>query len=131
MILVAHQLTDTELARRSSGAFQQAFSVVDSNPLVPSFLREKYQFFYGDLLTRLKVNFAILDYNYTRLNKFIKLWSYERVHVFNLRPDEISVMQDNEYPLALEFFLQFDSMCTPRFPSFLHSFIRMMIRILL
>ena len=109
-ILAAYQLTQTELARRSSDAFQQAFSVVDSNATIPSFLREKYQFFYDDLLSRLKVDFAILDYNYTRLNKFIKLWSYERVHVFNLRPDQISAMQDHEYPLALEFFLQFDSM---------------------
>lgn len=100
-----------ELARRLSGAVQQTFSVVGCNPSIPSFLREKYQFFYGDLLTRLKVNFAILDYNYTRLNQLIKLWCYERIRVFNLRPDEISPMQDNEYPLALEFFLQFDRMC--------------------
>ena len=110
MILLVHQLTETELARRSSSVCKPVFDIMDSNPLIPSFLREKYQFFYDDLLSRLKVDFAILDYNYTRLNKFIKLWSYERVHVFNLRPDQISAMQDHEYPLALEFFLQFDSM---------------------
>ena len=110
MILLVHQLTETELARRSSSVCKPVFDIMDSNPLIPSFLREKYQLFYGDLLARLKVNFAILDYNYTRLNRYIQLWNDERIRTFNLRPHEIPILEENEYPLALEFFLQFDSM---------------------
>jgi len=108
--LVGHQLTDIELARRCSGAFKPAFDTVDSNPNISSFLREKYQLFYGDLLERLKVDLAILDYNYTRLNNYIKLLIYEKIRVFNLRPHEIPLIEQSEYPLALEFFLQFDGM---------------------
>ncbi len=108
--ILAHQLTNTELARRCAGAFKTTFDMVDNNPTIPSFLREKYQLFYGNLLKRLKVDMTILDYNYTRLNKYMKMFIYERICVFNLQPHEIQLIDEKEYPLALEFFLQFDSM---------------------
>ncbi len=36
--------------------------------------------------------------------------NYEIIRVFNLQSDEIQFIEEKEYPLALEFFLQFDSM---------------------
>ena len=106
--ILAHQLSDIELARRYSGAFQTTFDIVNDHPAISSFLREKFQFFYGDLLERLKVDLSILDYNYTRLNRYMKMFTYEQILVFNLRPHEIPLIAEKEYPLALEFFLQFD-----------------------
>ncbi|CAF4807292.1 unnamed protein product, partial [Rotaria sp. Silwood2] len=64
-----HQLTSTELSYRRSGAFKPACTIVNTQSNMPSFLREKFNMFFGDLLERLKVDLSILDYNYTRLNK--------------------------------------------------------------
>ncbi|CAF3818973.1 unnamed protein product [Rotaria sp. Silwood1] len=75
---------------------------------MPSFLREKYNMYFGDLLERLKVDLSILDYNYTRLNKFIRMLAYEQIRAFNLQPNAIPQLEEKEYPTALEFFLQFD-----------------------
>lgn len=51
---------------------------------------------------------ALLDYNYTRLVTFTRMLANEQAHVFELPLDLISSMNEREYPLALEFFLQFD-----------------------
>ncbi|CAF1520678.1 unnamed protein product [Adineta ricciae] len=103
-----YQLSPKELMRRHSNAFEPSFEVIDNNPDVPSLLRAKYQLFYSDLIRRLKVDFAILDYNYTRLDQYIQRLVAEQIQVFNLLPNEISRLDEREYPLALEFFLQFD-----------------------
>ncbi|CAF5212988.1 unnamed protein product, partial [Rotaria magnacalcarata] len=103
-----HQLTRTELAYRQSNAFQSAFRFVNYDSMIPSFLREKYQMYFVDLLERLKVDVSILDYNYIRLNNYMRLLMYEQIKVFNSRLDQIPRIEDNEYPLLLEFFLQFD-----------------------
>jgi hypothetical protein len=113
--IIAHQLTKIELARRCSGVFKPAFGIINHDPTIPSFLREKYQMFYGDLIERLKVDMTILDYNYTRLNKYMRMLIYEQIRVLQLRPHEIQLIEESEYPLALEFFLQFDSMFTLRY----------------
>lgn len=107
-VTVACQLSPKEVMRRHSNTFKPAFEVTDNNPDVPSLLRAKYQLFYGDLIRRLKVDFAILDYNYARLDQYIQRLTAERIQVFNLLPNEISRLDEREYPLALEFFLQFD-----------------------
>ena len=67
--------------------------------------------FYVDLLERLKVDMAVLDYNYLRLNNYMKLLMFERMRIFNISLDNISKINEKEYPLALEFFLQFDGKC--------------------
>ena len=103
-------MTQTELARRYSGTFKAAFDIINYDLTVPSFLREKYQLFFGDLIERLKIDMTILDYNYMRLNKYMKLLIYEQIQIFNLRSYEIQLIDEKEYPLALEFFLQFDGM---------------------
>ena len=74
-LLKAHQLTQVELVRRSSGAFKPAFDIINYDSTIPSFLREKYQMLYGDFIQHLKVDMTILDYNYTRLNKYMGLAS--------------------------------------------------------
>ena len=93
---------------RSSMMFKPSFEIVDCDVLVPSFLREKQQLFFGDLLERLKVDMALLDYNYTRLNKFMRMLTDDQMRVYNLRPHETQWIDEKEYPVALEFYLQFD-----------------------
>ncbi|CAF3719689.1 unnamed protein product [Rotaria sp. Silwood1] len=73
-----------------------------------SFLRDKYHMYFGDLLERLKVDLSILDYNYTRLNQFMRMLAYEQMRVFNIQAQEIQRINEKEYPIALEFFLKFD-----------------------
>ncbi|CAF4150666.1 unnamed protein product [Rotaria sp. Silwood2] len=102
------QLTKEELARRHSGAFKPAFNIINYDSTIPSFLREKYHMYFTVLLERLKVDISILDYNYTRLNKYMRMLAYEQMRVFNLRPHEVQHIDEKEYPIALEFFLQFD-----------------------
>lgn len=106
--VAAHQLTPEEGARRCSRAFRPAFDAIDHDSTVASFLRDTYQRFFGDLIERLKVDMTLLDFNYTRLNKYMRLLMDEQIRVFNLRPSEVQLIQEKEYPLALEFFLQFD-----------------------
>ncbi|CAF4999883.1 unnamed protein product, partial [Rotaria sp. Silwood1] len=103
-----HQLTRTELSRRPLGSIKPALQIVQNNTTIPSFLREKYHLYYDDLLERLKVDFGILDFNYTRFNKYMRMLAYEQMRVFNLRPHEIPRIDEKEYPIALEFYLQFD-----------------------
>ncbi|CAF3802427.1 unnamed protein product [Rotaria sp. Silwood1] len=104
----SHQLTRTELSRRSLGSIKSALQIVQNNTTIPSFLREKYHLYYDDLLERLKGDFGILDFNYTRFNKYMRMLAYEQMRVFNLRPHEILRIDEKEYPIGLDFYLQFD-----------------------
>ena len=65
----AHRLTQQERVRRCSTVFKLAFENIHRDLMIQSFLREKQQLFFGNLLERLKVVITLLDYNYTRLNK--------------------------------------------------------------
>ncbi|CAF4597973.1 unnamed protein product, partial [Rotaria sp. Silwood2] len=103
-----HQLIQKELVHRRSGASTPACTIINNDTTIPSFLREKYHLYFDDLLERLKVDISILDYNYTRLNQYMRMLAYEQIRVFNLRPNEIQRIDEKEYPVALEFFLQFD-----------------------
>ncbi|CAF3104581.1 unnamed protein product [Rotaria sp. Silwood2] len=103
-----HQLIQKELVHRRSGASTPACTIINNDTSTSSFLREKYHLYFDDLLERLKVDISILDYNYTRLNKYMRMLAYEQIRAFNLRPDEIQRIDEKEYPIALEFFLQFD-----------------------
>ncbi|CAF5029545.1 unnamed protein product, partial [Rotaria magnacalcarata] len=103
-----HRLTRIELARRQLGTFKSEFDFITNGSTIPSFLYEKYKTFYADLLERLKIDMAILDYNYLRLNNYMKLLLFERMRIFNISLNNISKIDEKEYLLALEFFLQFD-----------------------
>ncbi|CAF4806483.1 unnamed protein product, partial [Rotaria sp. Silwood1] len=106
--IAPHQLTQTELIRRRTGGFKPACHIIDNDPTTASFLRDKYHMYFGDLLERLKVDLSILDYNYTRLNQFMRMLAYEQMRVFNIQAQEIQRINEKEYPIALEFFLKFD-----------------------
>ena len=80
----AHRLTQQEWARRCSTVFKPAFQIIHHDLTIPSFLREKQQFFVGDLLERLKVDITLLDYTDTRLNKYMRTLTCDQVRVFNL-----------------------------------------------
>ena len=108
--IIAYYLSHAQVIRRCSNVFRPAFDVMNHDLTIPSFLREKYQLFYGDLIDRLKVDMTILDFNYTRLNKYMQMLIDQQIRVFTLRPHEIQRIEEKEYPLALEFFLQFDGM---------------------
>ena len=60
---------------------------------------------------------TLLDYNYTRLNQYMRTLVCEQRQVFHLRPCEIQRIDEKEYPLALEFYLQFDNIYTNSFDS--------------
>ena len=90
-IILAHELTQREVLCRLSGAFKPAFDINNANSMIPSFLREKYLIYFGDLLQRLKVDMTILDYNYTRLNQYLKILIDEQIQIFKLRPHEIRI----------------------------------------
>lgn len=81
---------------------------IDLLPERPSFLREKYQLFYVDLMKRLHVDMTLLDYNYTRLMHYINELKQHKVRLFGFFPEEIEPLKEWEYPWALEFYLQFD-----------------------
>ncbi|CAF1440915.1 unnamed protein product, partial [Adineta steineri] len=74
----SRQLSEKQLVFRQSNVHKPAFQIIDNDSTLPSFLREKHQLYFGDLMKRLKVDMAILDFNYTRLNQYIRKMSYER-----------------------------------------------------
>jgi hypothetical protein len=79
-----------------------------ANATQPSFLREKYDLFFGQLIDRLKIDQSILDYNYTRMNDYLQRLIAHQSHINYVRLHELKPIDDNEYPMALEFYLQFD-----------------------
>lgn len=87
---------------------QSTIEFIDLLPERPSFLREKYQLFYVDLMKRLHVDMTLLDYNYTRLMYYINELKQHKVRLFGFFPEEIDPLKEWEYPWALEFYLQFD-----------------------
>jgi hypothetical protein len=105
------KLSDKERIRRQANQFKPAFHAIDQNETIPSFLRQKYHLFYRDLMRRLKVDMSILDFNYTRLDQYIRSLMFEQMKVFHLQLEQIELINEKEYPLALEFYLQFDSRC--------------------
>ena len=103
-----HQLSGDELVLRMSGIFPSACTVIDRDPMLPSFFRDKYQLYFADLMQRLRVDMSILDYNYVRMQRYLQRMTEEHIYVFNLRADQVPCLDEKELPLALEFYLQFD-----------------------
>ena len=79
-----------------------------TNTTQPSFLREKYDSLFGQLIDRLKIDLSILDYNYTRMNDYLQRLSAHQSQINFVRLHELKPIDENEYPIALEFYLQFD-----------------------
>ncbi|CAF4348887.1 unnamed protein product, partial [Adineta steineri] len=57
----SRQLSEKQLIFRQPNVHKPAFQIVDNDLTLPSFLREKHQLYFGDLMKRLKVDMAILD----------------------------------------------------------------------
>jgi hypothetical protein len=51
---------------------------------------------------------CILDFNYARLSRYLRMLVDQHIRIFNIRPNEIRLIEESEYPVALQFFLQFD-----------------------
>lgn len=79
--------------------------ITTATNLKDSFLLDFYQEFYGNLKTRLKVDISILDFNATRLRECVN----QVVAQYHLEQTMLNV---DELPLALEFYLQIDGKCS-------------------
>ena len=106
--IVEHRLTVEEKARRHSGAFRKPFDLIHVNNDVPSFFFDEYRRLL-DIWTDLwRVDLSILNYNYVRLRRCIDALVNEQIIQYKLRPNEVKRLQESEYPIALEFYLQID-----------------------
>ena len=106
------ELTIEQRRRRDRHSFHQPFAVIDHtvDGAARPFLVCLYQVLYGDLARRFQVDNAILDYNYERLRQCLNIMSQERIR-HGLLPSMIvgsEQLRIDEYPLALEFYLQID-----------------------
>ena len=104
------QLTLQEHARRRTGKYPCAFSIVETHTSAPSFLLQYYQMYFASLIHRLHVDLSILDYNYTRLKVFIGFYRDALVRIFGSRHASETQfnLNESEYAYLLEFYLQLD-----------------------
>ena len=107
-------MSDQQRDRRRSHKYRPPFHVIGAPPTsilvntnIPSFFWPLYQDLYSSLVERLHLDVAIIDYNYDRLSKCINMWAKERIERFNRSIDEVT-LDEREYPIALEFYLQID-----------------------
>ena len=90
-----------------------SFTILDqrqSSNSMPSFFLNLHAKLFGDLIQRLRIDSMIIDYNYTRLLKCMSILTEERLRYRFGNSSLISLEQlsMDEYPMALEFYLQFD-----------------------
>lgn len=112
--IIDHLLSAQERDRRCAGRYRPPFHVIGGlstsllmNTNVPSLFWTTYQGLFGDIVEHLRVDEAIIDYNYTRLIKCAEIWAQERKDRFKSYPADVALDQ-KDYALALEFFLQID-----------------------
>jgi hypothetical protein len=74
---------------------------------IPSLFWTLYDDLYVKLSDRLRVDMAILDYNYGRMLRCVQILAEERMRRFREKPHEVT-LDITEYAIALEFYLQFD-----------------------
>ena len=106
--VASDRLTLIEFRRRTSNTYPSVINILEQYVKIPSFVRDKCELLFGELMKRLRVDLSILDYNYTRLNTFLKMLMYEQIRVFELQVEDVPSVNEKEYPCLLEFFLQFD-----------------------
>ncbi|CAF1392821.1 unnamed protein product [Adineta steineri] len=92
--------------------FQPSFEIIDQSIKngFSSFFITKYRNLFVDLTRRLHINDAIVDYNYPRLLKCFDIMIDERLSygLINKSFYDENRLPIEEYPIALEFFLQID-----------------------
>jgi hypothetical protein len=98
-------LTPVEKQRRQHHHFQPSFRLIENKTQqFPSFFIQQHQHLFDDLSRRLQIDEVVLDYNYQRLLKCLEMMNYERMqHHF-----DADLLPIEDYPDALEFYLQFD-----------------------
>ena len=100
-------LSQEQLARRRQDIYTFPCNILMHQMRYPSHILAQYQRDYADLMQRLRVDAAILDSNYPRLDHCLQLFGLERIRRFRSQHREVELLRD-EYPLAIEFFLQID-----------------------
>lgn len=111
MLFASYPINDLLYSNRSIHRLSNpkpTIELIDHQRSIPSFLRSKYELFYHDLMKRLRVNMTLLDYNYTRLKQHMNRLKHQWIHVYGFFPEEVEQIAEEEYPLALEYYLQFD-----------------------
>lgn len=113
--LLGHRLTPEQRRMRQRGIFPLPFTLIDDRQQdqhLPSFLLAFDELLYGDLSRRLQIDKSILDYNYERMNKCLTIMRNERLqHRFLPSPaSHYEYLPLQEYPIALEFYLQIDGL---------------------
>ncbi|CAF3202567.1 unnamed protein product [Rotaria socialis] len=104
------QLSSEELARRETGKCKCSFIITDPDPPTASYMVHHYHTMFGSVLQRFKIDLAILDHNYARLDNFLKLFRTARRRLINAKEyaQDLLQLEDNEKPQLLEFYLQMD-----------------------
>jgi hypothetical protein len=107
-------LSEQERDRRSSTKYRPPFHVIGAPPTnilvntnIPSLFWSIYQELFGNVSEHLLVDMSIIDFNYARLSKCLDIWTEEAIQRFKKQPHEVTLDQ-REYPIALEFYLQMD-----------------------
>jgi hypothetical protein len=103
-------LSHQHASLRRKGTFPSLFIIADHAHPANSFMAQHYEIFFQQLLIRFHVDLSILDYNYARMNHFLRLWRDARLRVLgHQRSSSISLQLSNdEYPQLMEFYLQID-----------------------
>jgi hypothetical protein len=128
---IDHLLTEQERDRRSSTKYRAPFHVIGASPTnilvdthVPSMFWPIYQQLFANVAEHLHVDMSIIDYNYVRLSRCIDIWANERVYRFNKFLHEVTLDQI-EYSIALEFYLQIDGKRASERAISFHSFVKL------
>ncbi|CAF1196813.1 unnamed protein product [Rotaria magnacalcarata] len=104
------QLSPEELARRETGKCKCSFIITDPDPPTTSYMVQHYHTMFGSVLPRFKIDLAILDHNYARLDNFLNLFRTARRRLINAKEyaQDLLQLEVNEKPQLLEFYLQMD-----------------------
>lgn len=104
------QLSIEQAARRYQGQQSVTFFVLRDATTENSFMKQKYDQFFGPLVERLKADLNVLDYNYVRLKHVLQLFAESRLRILNGHRSTMSqwLVKEEEYPALLEFYLQID-----------------------
>ena len=73
-------------------------------------MKDYFDYFFNDLLKRMKVDVRILDFNYSRMQHVLQLFIRSRIRILNAQQSTMSMweVKEQEYPSLLEFYLQMD-----------------------
>ena len=106
----SRSLSSQQLACRQVNMYPCSFKIRPHSTSAISMMVKQYDKYFRSIATRLHVDLSILDYNYIRLEHFLYLFGEVRKRILprdKCLPNQL-ILNDNEYPLLLEFYLQID-----------------------